>query len=436
MGTLRASWCRGCLAFGLIGLICSPAVLAYDITFTRMVSTGDTAPGDFGTYLFFLSPSYSNGQLAFIGTNSGFGTGVFTTDGTSTNKLADQSTLFPGTSNPFIDFSGTPVISSGQVVFVSRFGATVGESGLFTAPFAGGPLQVLAEGTTPVPGGSGFMSPIFQPSLSNGNAVFWDRGTNLDSEGIYLADAGGVSVVVNLSTPVPGGGSFLSLGVTPSISGSSVAFLASTIPSFDQAIYLATGGVLNSIASLATAIPGGTGAFTQFLDPVLSGQELAFLGFGDNGQQGIYAWVNGALRVIADLQTQVPGGSNPFASFLNGSVSVSPEGLVFVGTDTGGNFGAYFSDFTTGLLTKVIASGDQLDGHVLGLPLLGYQALDGREVAFNALFNDFTSGLYVARIGPSAVVPEPSTLILALIGLPLGVAAWIRRTGATRSVVT
>ena len=97
---------------------------------------------------------------------------------------------------------------------------------------------------------------------------------------------------------------------------------------------------------------------------------------------------------------------------MSGTLSVSTQGLAFIATDPSGNFGLYFSDFATGSLTRLLAAGDKLDGLDVGFVFAGYQALDGREVAFNAGFQDGTSGLYVARIEPSAI-PEPSSLYLA-----------------------
>ena len=59
-----------------------------------------------------------------------------------------------------------------------------------------------------------------------------------------------------------------------------------------------------------TPIPGGTGTFVG-LDvlPALSEGNVAFYGQASS-QEGIYAFIDGSLDVVADLSTPIPGGSS------------------------------------------------------------------------------------------------------------------------------
>src|SRR5262245_696104 len=71
---------------------------AGEVTFTKMIVAGGPAPGAIGTFEFLGLPSLSDGKVAFLGFNSSFQTGVFTTDGTTPKVLADISTKYPGQS--------------------------------------------------------------------------------------------------------------------------------------------------------------------------------------------------------------------------------------------------------------------------------------------------------------------------------------------------
>ena len=86
----------------------------------------------------------------------------------------------------------------------------------------------------------------------------------------------------------------------------------------------------------ATLIPGGTGTFTSFnpglrpVDPCISGSNIAFIGNGANGQQGVYSLVPPTpIAPIADLNAPIPGGSGNFNVFSN--VALDGTSLAFVG---------------------------------------------------------------------------------------------------------
>ena len=54
----------------------------------------------------------------------------------------------------------------------------------------------------------------------------------------------------------------------------------------EEGIYLFDGTSLARVADLTTLIPGGTGPFTGFSAPVLSGANVAFRGSGEPGKRG------------------------------------------------------------------------------------------------------------------------------------------------------
>jgi hypothetical protein len=174
-------------------------------------------------------------------------------------------------------------------------------------------------------------------------------------------------------------------------------------------IYTSTGGVLARVADTNTL------NFIAFNDPTISGGTVAFLGLRPFNQQGIYTSTGGVLATVADTFTPIPGGTGNFASFA-GSNSISGGTVAFDGRGSGGQIGIYIS--TGGVLTKVIASGDTLDGKTVSGASISDNSLDGSTLALTVGFRDNTGGIYEATL-----VPEPSSVVLILTGLVLTAAA-------------
>jgi hypothetical protein len=92
------------------------------------------------------------------------------------------------------------------------------------------------------------------------------------------------------------------------------------------------------------AIPDGAGTFTNFpYAPAIDAGNVAFLGTGAGGQQGVYFRTRPVdpCRLIADLSTPIPGGTGNFTGFA-GAPDVSGEAVAFFGTGAGGQQGVYF----------------------------------------------------------------------------------------------
>src|SRR3954468_20312101 len=86
--------------------------------------------------------------------------------------------------------------------------------------------------------------------------------------------------VVETGVAYPGVGAFTTFPSGPSVSGSTVAFPASTAAG--QGIFTVTGGTVTAVATFATPVPGGTGNFTTFAPPPV-GLSAAGVAFGGNG---------------------------------------------------------------------------------------------------------------------------------------------------------
>jgi hypothetical protein len=71
------------------------------------------------------------------------------------------------------------------------------------------------------------------------------------------------------------------------LSGRNVAFVGTRVKPEQQGVYLFDGSTLGRVADTGTPIPNGTGTFNHFESPAVSGENVAFLGFG-SFQLGIY----------------------------------------------------------------------------------------------------------------------------------------------------
>ena len=140
--------------------------------------------------------------------------------------------------------------------------------------------------------------------------------------------------VADLNTPIPAGSGNFTGFQYPAISGGNLAFLGFG-SSAQLGVYFFNGSVLSRVADLNTAIPGGSGNFSEVDQPTLSQGNVAFFGFGSSGQPGVsgqpglYLFNGSALNRVADLNTPIPGGIGSFASFFGGPPALSGSNIAF-----------------------------------------------------------------------------------------------------------
>jgi sugar lactone lactonase YvrE len=342
--------------YARIGAISPPQLVA---------DTNTAIPNGIGNFTSFPSaPSISSDSVAFIGTGTGVAQGVYAKIGAISppQRIADTSTAIPGGTGNFTSFI---------------------------------PVDPIA------------------PAISGSNVAFFGAGSG-GQLGIY-AKYGAISppqVVADTNTAIPSGtGNFTSFPSAPSISSDSIAFVGAG-SGVAQGVYAKIGAISppQRIADTNTAIPGGTGNFTSFIPqeptaPAISGDAIAFWGAGAGGAQGIYA-THGAIsppQRVADTSTAIPGGTGLFLSFAD--VSISATDTAFLGFGANGQQGIY--DLNGGTLTKVVDLNDTIDGRAITGLRLSATGLSGDPIAFQATFADGSEGIYFAS------VPEPGTLLLS-----------------------
>ena len=393
-------------ALSLMGLLLSAAgkAEAATFTFTKIADTNTSIPEGPGNFITFSPPVIDDGNVAFVGFGSSEQQGIYTNIDSSLNVVADTNTPIPGGAGNFINFL-FPSLDNGNVAFTGEGSSR--QFGIYTD--IGGLLNVVADTSTPVPGGTGtFLSFGTLPLLDNGNVAF--RGSSVfEPQGIYTDTGGSLNVVAGTRTPIPGGtGNFISL-LNLSFDEGNVAF-AGIGSGFQSGIYTDIGGSLNVLVDTNTALPGGgTVNLGDPIGPVLDGRDIAF---GNTDPRGIYTIIEDSLNVVADTNTAIPGGTENFDSF--GNLSFDNGNVAFVGADSYDlsvepreQLGIY-TNFG-GSLTKVIDLNDSLDGKTLSDFAFTNQALSGNKIAFLANFTDGSHAIYVATANDEPTpIPEPT----------------------------
>ena len=327
----------------------------------KVADTNTAIPSGSGNFnSFFITgppilPSIgSDGSVAFFGAGSGGQQGVYVMANGPPIRLADTATAIPGGTGNFMAFT--------------------------------------------IPG-----NPI-SPAISGSSVAFFGAGTG-GQQGVYGASvsmSGPPIKIADTATAIPGGsGTFTAFTGNPSLSGDSVAFLGSGLGG-QQGVYGASVSAVGppiKIADTNTAIPGGTGSFNSFIPgnpimPAISGTSVAFYGAGGGGQQGIYISQQGPPIKIADTNTAIPGGTGTFTGF--GDVSLSATDVAFLGFGASGQQGIY--DMTGGTLVRVVGLNDILDGRAITALRLSSTGVSGDPAAFETTFADGSQGIYTSNL--------------------------------------
>jgi hypothetical protein len=268
--------------------------------------------------------------------------------GISFSTAVDTSIAIPSGTGNFTDFPSTPGIRDGSISFVGL--GSGGQMGLYIKQ-PQDPYRLLANLNTAIPGGTGnFTDFVLTDLCISGDSTAFIGGGSGDQLGVYVkSPQDPYRIIADLHTAIPNGtGFFTNFAPTdpyrpaPTVSGSNVAFVGYG-DSGQTGVYARySTAAVTVIADLNTAIPAGTGNFTGFLppnpivppNPIISGDAVAFMGFGSGGQQGVYRFSPGdpyhPLVRLADTNTLIPSGvTNTTFGFFR-SVSMDGNNVAFV----------------------------------------------------------------------------------------------------------
>lgn len=402
-----------------LALLLAPAMSSHaqgEATFTLVIDKSHPMPGASNTFQAFGAPGMDeDGRVAFQGQgNTATGSifsGIYVSHAGTLTTIADFATDIPdglgqsaGLGN-FKLFNTPTAIDAGAVAF-RGFDASTSFGRLYSN--LGGQLrQVLGESTN-IPDASGApTSSTFTGGSVEGMSVsgVLFRGFGSGGErGLYLWTPAGSRMLLDTTTVLPGttsrfggynfavldGGDMLAQGTT----GTTIAIVVR-----DSA------GNLRKVADSNTLIPAGTGNFTNMWSADLENGAAAFLGFGSDGQEGVYAESGGTLIRVADKTTLAPDGSGAFNSFRFGDLLLAGDFVVFIATRGNGTNGVFAYSKTTGVLVKIIAVGDVLDGRSASFFGLDPEGSANGAFALSVNFSDNWRAIYDINLSGISNVP-------------------------------
>ncbi|MCB1207018.1 MAG: hypothetical protein KDN18_22385 [Verrucomicrobiae bacterium] len=381
------------------------SLIAQGFTFTKVADTSTAVPQGSGLFTAFsnMVSTDSSGDVAFSENNGGADDGIYLWSAGTITRIAGTDTAVPAGMGTFTGFSffGNG-LEGGRVAFR---GNSAGAAGVYAHD--GVTLMRLADTSTAIPDGMGSFSG-FTTAYVDGTSYAFIAPGSMDQQGIYLHDGMSLSRIADKNSTVPDIGGVYGWSSQLGFDAGNIAFWANVAGGTQGGNIVGgytPGGGLVTLATTATTAPGTAAAFTSFTSPVdLSGTTVVFNGSYAGGS-GIYTTdlAEGGITRIASTTTAAPGGGGNFTGFQ--VVSIANGAVAFVGS-TGSGTGVYL--FQEGILRKVIATGNLLDGKTVTSLFISENSLAEGSLAFRAHFADSSKGIYVAEVG-EPVVPPSST---------------------------
>jgi hypothetical protein len=364
----------------------------------RQIGQGDTIPRQ-PTFVFPTATGIASGDLVLISDRTfPGGNGGYTATPAGGNGQSQSSVAI---------HDGQDLGADGVVDFL--FGFSMNKHGQVAAAVSSdvrGTITLTQKGSLSVIADSGPNSAIAPegtaPAINDkGETAF--VGVNLANfaPGIFLNSKGQETLLLNASTPVPGGGTFGQFFNLSLNNLHQLAFMAQS--SFGATgIFFSSNGALTPLATDGGAAPGG-GNFLIFLadprlGPVMDNRgDVAFASSltGTNGgffgSGGVFLFKNGVVtRIVGPNDPSPDGGIFLFAD----APSINSQGdVAFFAETSNFNFGAFV--YSNGTITQVAVAGDFVNNEGLGfvdLPILN----DNGHLAFTANLFDGSNAIFVA----------------------------------------
>jgi hypothetical protein len=401
-------------------------------TFSTVADTTTAIPGKAGNFESFSSSGSIDaaGNVAFTSTPFVYipdpfsytqYPGVYLKTANGLSRVADDTVSGGG----FTAISGVS-IDNGRVGF--RATDSGGSNGLYF--YNGTSYTSWADTSTGIPSGTGNFDGFGASYLRGSTMTFIGNSAGYSQTGIYTTDATGTNAVkiVDLNTPIPGmSGSYgwsSQLAVTES---GNIAFAANNEPGVFTLLggYSNAGGLV-TLANTTTLVPGQGVNFSKFESPPdLDGDLVLFRGyFNANADLGLYTQdiAGGDISLIVDTTMAALGGSGDFTNFRG--FAADSGRIAFLGDYSGGS-ALYLYD--NEILSRLIGTGDLVDGHTITSLSFSQEGLAGDYLVFGASFEG-GSGIYSTML--VSAVPEPSTYALIVGVFFLGLTVWRRRNAA------
>jgi hypothetical protein len=415
---IAAIWYRRTFVAALVVLsVCSRAANAEPppaVTFTRVADTNMTVPYGAWKHQSFKSfdvPVIDRGDVAFLADAefSGVEKAPFNWEHGELGVVADPSTPRPGGGPAFSYISGVSV-RDGEYAF--------GVGGLSSPPGAG--VYRTLHGTLVEQANT---APVRPRRVVLDESVVWFNGVTSvvalpPRLGVYRASEGSVATVAFDRQPNPAAPAGYAFSFDPlnpdypvvAIDGVAVFWAPSrrTGSPDMHGLYRYRDGDMGRIAD-STMPQFSGGIYRNAFD--YDGHTVAFGAAG-----AIYVGREGSFVPVAMDGQPTPDGET-FALANDGNemgISVDAGRIAFTSVRRSpplflDYYTVLYSDVGGGSLQRIIGTGDVLFGQLVYSVVIGPDALSGNQIAFWVRFTDGTTGVYIAT------VPEPAT---SVIGIP------------------
>lgn len=276
----------GRLAFRSSG---SAGVYAFDGTsLTQLADRSTPIPSGVGNFGNLLAGSASSSQYGIVG-SAGTQQGVYLSDGTTLTTLVNTSTAVPRVGGAFssIGGGGALALDQGNVAFVASVsGGTYSGSAILA--YAEGTLRTLAvSGEAAADTGLTFGNMTSQMALDGSNQLFRAGfGPSNSRNGLFLTPVtgGGLTLIVDNTSAVPGLGVNFTFVNAPEISGATY-FFHGTYAS-GSGLFYSRAGSIGTILTTADLLDGKAVSSLGF--GAVAGDTMAFAATFTDGSSGIY----------------------------------------------------------------------------------------------------------------------------------------------------
>jgi hypothetical protein len=363
-------------------------------TFTKVIDSTNTFPGNATTFTAFQAPVVHAGVVAFVGTSATNG-GVFRWTNSVLQKAADYTTTPPNGSGNFNFLPGFAVyVENGVVLFRGNSADSIG-----IYQYNGSTLSRLADTNfpNPAPGCTIPFAGFGAPNMKDGLVAF--IGVTNVTRGIFMASNGVFSVKVQPGTLYPGSTNVLGMSSQVGLDDGNIAFVGYDGSTGQHGTFAVSGGTMTKVAEQnVTTVPGVGGVFTdmQNIPPDVSGTKVAFYGVYAGGKGIFAANLDGSgLTTLVSTATAIPGGTGNFTGFTE--FEYDNGDLVFGGTGPSAQSGIYL--LRNGTLTKILDKTTSLGGKTISTLSFRNGGYANGELAFAVNFTDATRAVYYTSIG-------------------------------------
>jgi hypothetical protein len=247
-----------------------------------LVRTGDPVRGVYGSFSRLDPPALHAGGVAFRGSDGNLRQGIYTRLDGAVGCVASQDTPIPDGDGLFGSFDG-PDLHAGRVAFRATSGRD--QQGIYSD--LGGELRAIVDTTTPIPNGRGQFEGFGHPPTIEGEAIaFLGQGPD-QQRGIYLWRDGVLSMVADNSTPIPGGSGTFSSYSAPSLAGDAIAFRGLGL-SGQSGIYLWSDGAIVKVVDLTDRPDEKTPVTLELRPGGLSSRRVVFVVSFSDGTEAVY----------------------------------------------------------------------------------------------------------------------------------------------------